>query len=148
MAKSRRLMPSVPGRSPFEELEVQQFSRKLAQLMRAKGWSQSDLARAVWGENDKGYGRNRDRISVYLQGRGYPDPKNLGLIAEALEVSAEELAPDLTAATIDKERPELAMTQVAGHPDKVLLRVNKLVPATVAAEVIAILVKHQSPVPA
>lgn len=141
MAKAaKRLMPPAGGSTPVETFELEQFSRRLFQLMTDRGWSQSDLAREVWGErtNEKtGYKEavNRDRISSYIRGRSYPDPKNLGKLAEALGVPPDELAPDVAAATVDRENPEFQMTAVAGHADKVLLKVNKLVPMPLAAKI-------------
>jgi transcriptional regulator with XRE-family HTH domain len=73
------------------------FGKKLAEAMRHKGLSASDLARAVWGEKKdaRGYpvARNRDRISHYLKGAQMPTPENLTKIANALEVELDELTP-------------------------------------------------------
>lgn len=139
----RRLMPPTAGRTSVENFEVEEFSRRLNKLMLDKGMKQSDLARQVWGtQTDKrGYevARNRDRISVYLSGRGYPDPVNLAKIADALGTTPEDLAPNITAATVEREKPEILMSAISGHSDKVLLRVNKLVPLSVAAEIVGIL---------
>lgn len=138
----RRLDPAG-GRTNVQKFELQQFSRRLHQAMVNKGLSQSDLARAVWGEHrtSSGYlaAKNRDRISQYLKGNSFPDEKNLKRIADVLGVPVDELAPDITAATVDREDPELAMTVIAGHPDKVHLQVNTLTSLARAAKVIAIL---------
>lgn len=111
--------------------------------MTAKGWGNSDLARAVWGEttDTKGYkvARNRDRIGVYLRGDGWPEPKTAEKMAEVFGIPKEELMPDVTAATVDREHPELALTMVAGHTDKVHLQVNALVPLTIASQIIALI---------
>lgn len=69
------------------------FSQRLAQRMQAKGMSQSDLARAIWGSNADGTARNRDRISSYLQGRGLPTPENLEKLAKALDCKPDDLVP-------------------------------------------------------
>jgi hypothetical protein len=76
---------------------------------------------------------------VYLAARGFPDPKNLAKIAKALGTTPEELAPDIAAATIEREVPEMNMTVVAGHDDKALLRINKLMPVDVAIEVMRLI---------
>ena len=139
----RRLMPAAGGRTQYEKLELERFARKLHEAMIKNGMTQSDLAAAVWGRTTDGRGyevaRNRDRISVYLQGRSLPDPQNLAKIAEVLGVTVEDLAPDITAAAVEKENPEVAMTAIAGHADKVFLRVNKLVPMAMAAQIITML---------
>jgi transcriptional regulator with XRE-family HTH domain len=139
---TRRLPPSG-GRTGIERLELQEFGRKLQGLLNAKGMSKSDLARLIWGETQDSRGRtvarNRDRISQYVAGRGFPEPQNLARMAEALDVPVEELAPDIVASTVDREDPAIQMTAVAGHMDKVYLRVNTLVSMTVAAQVIGLL---------
>jgi len=147
MSKSpnRRLSP-VGGRTNIEKLEIEQFARKLYDKMTEKGLSQSDLARRAFGTklDERGYkvAKSRDRISVYLKGTSLPDPKNLALLADALDVTPEELAPDITAATVDRENPEVALTSIAGHGDKVHLQVNKLVPLTLAAEIVSMISKY------
>jgi transcriptional regulator with XRE-family HTH domain len=139
-------MPPTAGRTLVERHEVEQFARRLNQLMLDKGWSQSDLARAAFGEttDKRGYtvARNRDRISTYLRGAGFPDPVNLQKLAEALGTTKEELAPDITGSAIERENPEIALTAIAGHADRVLLKVNKLLPMWLAAEIVTLISKH------
>jgi transcriptional regulator with XRE-family HTH domain len=68
---------------------------KLIAAREAKGWSQSDLARAIWGQipSSRGYpvARNRDRISVYEKGLNSPSPRNLKRLADALGVAPADL---------------------------------------------------------
>jgi transcriptional regulator with XRE-family HTH domain len=139
----RRLLPSTGGRTQYEKLELERFARKLHEAMTDRGLSQSDLAAEVWGRttDSRGYdvAKGRDRISVYLQGKSIPDPANLKKIAEVLNMKVEDLAPDITASAVEKENPEIAMTAIAGHHDKVYLRVNKLVPLELAAKTISML---------
>lgn len=122
---------------------MQQFARRLHQLMTDRGWSNSDLARKVWGEtvDKKGYtvAKNRDRVGVYLRGEGLPEPATLGKMAEAFGMSKEELAPDLTAAAVDREKPEIGFTMVQGHTDRVHLQINTLVPLSVATQIVALI---------
>lgn len=131
------------GPTQYEQIESERFARRLHQLMLEKGMSQSDLAREIWGTTTNAQGRNvarnRDRISVYLKGDTIPETKNLGLLAKALGVEPHELAPDIMASAVDRENPEIAMTAIAGHADKVHLRVNKLVPLPIAAKIIDML---------
>lgn len=144
-ARPRRLMPPTAGRTHVERVEIDQFARKLHAAMNAKGMSNSDLARAVWGEvtDGKGYkvAKNRERIGVYLKGEGFPEPRTLAKLAEALDTTSEELAPEITASTVDRERPELAMTMVSGHSDRVHVQVNALLPLRAAVEITRI-VEH------
>lgn len=125
------------------QMVLDQFANRLQEMRKAKGWNQSDLARAVWGElttkDGRQVARNRDRISAYEMGKSWPDPHNLQAIAKALEVKPEDLAPDITASTVERQNPALSITQIAGHSDKVHLVVNQLVSMDTATQVMAIL---------
>ena len=128
-----------------DNLTMQTFSKQLHRLLLEKQMSQSDLARTVWGTttDSRGYkvAKNWDRISAYLAGRSLPDQRNLLRIAKALGVEPETLAPEKAGALEERDNPEIAMTVLAGHTDMVHLRVNKLVPLSLAAEVISLLSK-------
>jgi len=139
-------MAPTGGRTQVEKLEMDRFARRLYEMMNERGLSQSDLARKAFGtKTDKrGYevARNRDRISVYLKGTSLPDPKNLQKIADALGVDPDELAPEIAASTIDRENPEVALTAIAGHGDKVHLQVNKLLPLSLASKIVSMIAAH------
>ncbi len=139
----RRRKPPTERKTQIEKLEVDKFARRLHDLMNEQGLSQSDLARKAFGTtiDKRGYhvARNRDRVSVYLRGTSLPDPKNLARLADALGVDPDELTPDITVAAIDRENPEVAMTAIAGHSDKVHLRVNKLMPLSLASKIISMI---------
>lgn len=138
-----RRLPSAGGHGPIKSLEMQEFGRKLHELRTVKGLSQSDVARGIWGEQTDANGRksakNRDRISQYEKGLSFPEPQNLARLAELLGVDPDTLAPEVVAATVDHENPAVQMTMVAGHYDKVHLRVNLLVPLKLAAQVVGLL---------
>lgn len=140
----RRTAPAA-GMTTIETHEMQNFARRLHELMSAKGLSQSDLAAAIWGRttDSRGYdvARNRDRISVYLKGLSYPDSKNVKALADALGTTPEELAPDIYAAAVDREHPAISINGVAGSLDKVHVRVDALLPMAAAAEIAAIVAK-------
>jgi transcriptional regulator with XRE-family HTH domain len=125
------------------QMELEQFANRLHAARIAKGWSQSDLARRVWGELTTKAGRkvarNRDRISAYEKGKSWPDPHNLKKIAEALGMTEAELAPDILGSTVERQNPEFAMTVIAGHADKVHLKVNKMVRWDTATKVCQLL---------
>jgi transcriptional regulator with XRE-family HTH domain len=139
----RRLLPPTAGRTHVQQIEIDQFARRLQAAMNKKGWSNSDLARAVWGEADatdksgRTYrvARNRDRVGQYLKGTSFPEPRILAKLAEALDTTAEELAPEITVSAIDRERPEMSMVMVAGHTDKVHMQINALLPLGTAVEI-------------
>ena len=145
---TRRRLPSTSRPTPTNELVLQEFARRLYELMVARGWTQSELARRAFGTttNKDGYtvAKGRDRIGVYIKGRSYPDPKNLKALADAFGMAPEDLAPDITAAAIDREKPEVAIQQVPGQRGRVHLKVDMLVPAALAAKVYALLAEAEN----
>lgn len=137
--KRRLVTPDKRPAVVTDELET--FAKKLHYALIDRDMSQSDLARIVYGGatrvDNRGYDTvvGRDRISSYCRGRAMPEPRTLQKIADALKMPIEELAPNLAASTIEKEKPEIQITAVAGHHQTVLLKVNKLVPLHLAAEI-------------
>lgn len=145
-APTRRLPPSPGGTAGITrtmQMELDAFADRLQHYRKSQGWSQSDLAREVWGEitmkNGRKAAKNRDRISTYEMGKSWPDPHNLTMIAKALGVTPEELAPNITASTVARQHPALSITQIEGHADKTLLQVNMLVSRDTAAQVMLLL---------
>jgi transcriptional regulator with XRE-family HTH domain len=136
-------MPPAGGKTFSETLAAEEFSRRLYKALLDRQMSASDLAREVWGTytDKRGYdvARNRDRISQYLKGQSLPEQRNLVRIAEILGMKPEDLAPEIAGSIVERENPEIAMTAIAGHTDKVLLRVHKLVPLPLAAKIIQML---------
>jgi transcriptional regulator with XRE-family HTH domain len=130
--------------APTVEIGQQNFGRRLQQILDQKGMNYSDLARLVWGKTTtkSGYevAKNRDRISVYIAGKAFPDPRNLKKIADTLGVEIADLAPEHVGdAMIDQQNPTYSITKVQGESDQVFLRVNKLVPEQVAAKIMFLL---------
>jgi transcriptional regulator with XRE-family HTH domain len=148
MARKKVFLPHRGNDAPpTVEIGQQAFGRRLQQLLDQKGWNYSDLARAVWGKitTKNGYevAKNRDRISVYVSGKAFPDPRNLKKIADTLGVSIAELAPEHVGDRMaEQQNPAYSITKVQGESDMVFLRVNKLVPELVAAKIITLLVSH------
>lgn len=130
-------MSTAPTKEALEE-----FARKLHAAMTKKGFSQSDLARAVWGTvtDKRGYevAKNRDQVSQYLHGKSLPGPENLQKLANALGVATEDLAPP-NPGPLDKGRPAVSMTAIAGSPDRVRLTVDMVVSLKVAVAAMGIL---------
>lgn len=111
--------------------------------MAERGWSGSDTARAAWGEttNRQGYtvAKNRDRIAVYLLGTTLPGRANLEALAKAFGVEPHDLVPASFATPAEQDSPAFSMTVVAGQPDKTHLRIDQLVPMSVAIQIAQIL---------
>lgn len=122
------------------------FRQRLYRLRRDKGWTQSELARRIWGETEdaRGYkvARNRDRISAYEAGRATPERANLDALAEALGVTVEELAPDLVPANpnirSDAGGASMSLKVVPGTTTA-HLTVDAIVPMTLALKVLDLL---------
>jgi transcriptional regulator with XRE-family HTH domain len=90
--------PTLSGaRMPTERARDMEFAKRLRQLMEARELTQSDLAAKIWDryENTEGkfVARGRDRISVWIRGKSFPDNANLEKLAKALNVKVSELAP-------------------------------------------------------
>lgn len=144
----RRVAPKKPlgvMPPPLVADEREEFGKRLYQALLDADMSQSDLARAVFNETKidpvTGYELvcKRDRISQYVKGRQFPDPRTFKKICEVLGKKPEELAPTQVASTIEREAPSFETRMVGDRSDAVLLRVNKIVPLKVAMQIGAIL---------
>lgn len=142
-------MPKTPRNAPpIARIGMPKFSTNLHRLRVNKGLSQSDLARTIWGTttDSRGYTvpKNKDRISRWENGDQTPEPHNLQALADALGVTVDELAPDITArAMAEDSAPAVQMTMVQGQPGRVHLIVNTLTSLDVASKIIAMLSNDQ-----
>jgi transcriptional regulator with XRE-family HTH domain len=130
-----------------EQHTITQFARRLNELLIQKDMTQADLARTAFGTHTNkktGYteATGRDRISAYLAGRTYPEPRTLQKLADALNVKVDDLAPDALAATVDRDNPNFSMNAVAGYGSKTHLVVDLLLPIGVAAQVAALVAPY------
>jgi hypothetical protein len=91
---------------PLPDLE--KFRTNLAQAMAAKHMTGSDVARAVWGtkidKHGKTVARNRDRMTHYLAGQGYPRPETVAKLAEVLGIDPRDLEREATNTTVTELR--------------------------------------------
>jgi transcriptional regulator with XRE-family HTH domain len=99
MTKTVHQLPRVPGAQlPLERTRNANFAKRLAKIMADREMTQSKVAAEIWGrvENDKGawVAKGRDRLSVWVSGKNFPDRENLEKLARALGVSVSDLAPD------------------------------------------------------
>lgn len=135
--------PATPVvRAAFNQIT---FAKKLNAAMKRKNITQSQLAGAVWGTresmiNGKSYtvSRNRDRLSIYLQAKGYPRPEALEKMAFLLDMTPEELCPEVAARKHEKLPPDVSVTLMdAGATGKqtATLRVNTMVSASLALKI-------------
>jgi hypothetical protein len=75
--------------------DLVKFRDNLVKAMTDKRMSASDVARAVWGSKPNAQGRmvarNRDRMTHYLAGKGYPRPETVLKLAEVLGLDPKDL---------------------------------------------------------
>lgn len=149
-----RNIPLDTKRAAEDEAYLKEFAKRLGKTLDARQMSASDLARAIWGDivsvdkngNEANAARNRDRISVYLSGRGFPNRKNLAKMAAALSVKVEDLAPDLasSAPVIPSSAllcDELSLVMLKDN--KAVLKINKVIPQSKAMEILNIITNIQ-----
>src|SRR4051812_8851879 len=78
--------------------ELERFRHNLARAMQDRSLTASALAREIWGTttDSRGYhvARNRDRITHYLAGTGYPVPRVLERMAQVLGIDPAQLAKE------------------------------------------------------
>lgn len=114
-------------------MDSRTFPAWLKAAREAKGWSQTDLARAIWGSiaNRKGYlvARNRDRISCYENGKSLPNARHLKQMCDALGVPPPDLGPERR-----PPPPKFLMTESA-KPGNAFVQINMDMPYSIAAAI-------------
>jgi transcriptional regulator with XRE-family HTH domain len=144
------------NRTESERNELRTFARRLSGLMAQRRMSQSDLARAIWGSTvdtrGRDVGKNRDRISNYVNARQMPEAKTVRKLADALGVAVTDLVPALDLPEGPGTRAfrgmiegdagdttEMSMSVVGGtSPTMAMLRLRKVLPLGAAAQIMAI----------
>lgn len=79
------------GRTVSQE-EKQAFATRLYDKMVELGWTQADLARNAFGE-ENGKVIDREKVSLWLRGQGIPGEQKMRKLACALNLTLAELAP-------------------------------------------------------
>nr|WP_256364809.1 helix-turn-helix transcriptional regulator [Methylocystis sp. SC2] len=118
------------------------FGDRLRRILLERNMSQSDLARLVWNETKtdaRGYEVvvGKDRISAYVNNRAKPEPRMLKLIADALKMPPEELAPEIAAK--NSTAAAWTMEEATGQPGMVLFQFKKIIPHDAAIKILAAL---------
>jgi transcriptional regulator with XRE-family HTH domain len=124
---SRRTIPTImdsdvtPEHRRFmrKHLTRQEFGKRLYDLILEKGWTQSELARRA--------GVLRDSISSYVNGKILPEPLNLKKLADALDVSSEDLLPNYTEQAIETQAPVMEIITSGEDPQRSIVRINRIV---------------------
>jgi len=120
-------------------LTKQEFGRRLQRLLDERGWRQSDLMRRTEETDPEKRGLKRDAISTYINGRSFPTPASLNLLALAFGLSKEELLPNATLNAMNDEHPALELRAAAGHPGKAWVRVNRLMSFETATQIVQLI---------
>jgi transcriptional regulator with XRE-family HTH domain len=136
MPMSRNEKSYIEGDRPTAAyMSKQEFGRRLYALMIAKGLRQADLARIT--------GLSRNNISTYVNGKCFPSPLTLKLLATALGTEPEKILPNITKHALGSERhPGFSLQSSPADPDKGWLTVNMLVPMDVGAKISQLLFRH------
>lgn len=133
---AKRIRTHLAGKSDQhhlapKHLTLQEFGRRIYQLMLKKGWRQADLARES--------GLPRDSISTYVRGTVRPTDESLKKVAKALGVEKEDLLPNMIEDAIEQDSPSVEMKISASDPTKAWLRLNRLVNTSTAVKIIEII---------
>lgn len=133
MAKPKMHAAPSQNATPAGARDVakQELARQLAALLQKNDWNQSDLARKA--------DIPRELVSTYVRGKAFPTPKSLRRIADAFGLTVEELVPATHGMIAQDEIPSFAVTEIAGHPGRVWLRVNRYVGMATAMKIAALL---------
>ena len=117
-----------------KETRMRDFAKRMQKAMVAKGWSQSDLARAAQKFMPEGQDFGRHLINYYIRLRGLPTPIYLKALADALGVPPDELLPPQDHWTT-REFVGVQIASVEGSPDEVWLEYRGRMSMTKAIEV-------------
>lgn len=106
-----------------ERLRAKEFGRLLRALMTKRHLKQSDLALLAFGptvDPKTGYtvAKGRDRICAYVNGRQFPEAKNLKAIADALNVSQSDLTPEIDPREIGRSGSNFVIQPIPGQHEQ------------------------------
>ena len=138
--------PRIAGaRLPIERVRDINFAKRLSQLMSERELSQSEVAEKIWGRHVSSEGKNvakgRDRISVWVSGRNFPDRENLQKLAKALKVKVSELAPEAEIKAAHSVAADWSITKPHGEVGMSFFQAARYLPDDIAHEVIGLFIK-------
>ena len=146
MIKPINQAPRVTGaRLPIERMRDVNFAKRLRRLMSEQELTQSGLAAKIWGRHTSSEGKyvakGRDRISVWLAGRNFPDHENLEKLAKHLKVKVSELAPEAEMKAAHSVAADWSMTKPHGEVGVSFFQAPRYLPDDIAHEIIGLLIK-------
>lgn len=114
-----------------KHLSKQEFGRRLYGLINDRGWSQSDCARHA--------GLPRDSISSYVNGKSFPTPRSLKLLADVFGLQPHDLLPNAAENAIDRDFPAFELKISATAPNMAWVRINRAMPTQLAMKIAALI---------
>jgi transcriptional regulator with XRE-family HTH domain len=141
---ANQLQRLAEAQPPQERLREINFAKRLKAIMAERDMSQSEVAAAIWGRSINAKGalaaNGRDRLSVWVNGKNFPDRENLEKLAGALRVQVSELAPEAERRRKRRSAANWSITQPHGRDD-VFLEVAQYVSQENAHAIQGILIK-------
>jgi transcriptional regulator with XRE-family HTH domain len=146
MTRSINQSPRVAGaRLPIERARDINFAKRLRRLMSEQELSQSELAARIWGRHISSEGKDvakgRDRISVWVSGKNFPDRENLQKLARALDVKVSDLAPEAELKAAHSVAADWSVTKPHGETGVSFFQAARYLPDDIAHEIIGLLIK-------
>jgi transcriptional regulator with XRE-family HTH domain len=88
--------------------------------------------------------RGRDRLSVWINGKSFPDRENLAKLAKALDVPVSELSPDAELQAANRATPEGSIVWSKDYPaGQTFLQLAQFVSLEAALEILAIIKRDE-----
>lgn len=107
--------------------------------------TQSELAAKIWGRQTSSEGKyvakGRDRISVWVSGKNFPDWENLLKLAKALKVKVTELVPEAELKKAHSVAADWSITKPHGEIGVSFFQAARYLPDDIAHEIIGLLIK-------
>jgi len=132
-------------------MTTESFGKRLHHELMKRGWSQSDFARKLYpGEtitDSRGYTapRGRDRVSSWLADKSMPSAPQLRRICDLLGWEIDELSPGANLSRSERATPAMSLEMLTGAPDRVLLKINKLVSLKTAVAIAKLIEEEGEP---
>ena len=115
--------------------------------MAEREMTQSDVAAKIWGRTANAKGANvakgRDRLSVWVSGKNFPDHENLEKLARALKCSVSDLAPEAELKAAHHGAADWSLTKPADGSNRVFVQIAQFLPPLIAHEIHGLLLKAE-----
>ena len=146
MTRTINQAPRLAGaRLPIERARDVKFAQRLRQLMSERELTQSALAAKIWDRHISSEGKNvakgRDRISVWVAGKNFPDHENLQKLAKALKVKVSDLAPEAEMRAAHSVAADWSLTKPHGEVGVSFFQAARYLPDDIAHEIIGLFIK-------